>query len=112
MALTELTKGKIMKVEEFLKLVIETEGKVWDGLNYMMWEEQLEHSLKNYNVEQVDSKGGYEGGGEHMEVVLKITKDDDVKYVKVTGYYSSWDSSEWHAAKFVEPKEKTITVYE
>lgn len=63
------------------------------------------------NTEIVHEQGDCEGGGDHSEKVIHF-KDHDV-YIRVTGFYSSYDGTDWdNDWSEVKPKEKTITVYE
>jgi hypothetical protein len=63
--------------------------------------------------EEIDQIGG-ESEGSHWHSV-KYFKDHDV-YLKVTGYYSSYNGTDfddgWDSCEQVTPQEKTITVYE
>lgn len=60
------------------------------------------------DVIKVDDFGG-EGQGEKLWVVVKI----DGKFYRKSGYYSSYDGSEWDGPfREVSPVQKTITVYE
>jgi hypothetical protein len=58
----------------------------------------------------VHKEGDCEGGGDHSEKVFYFEKFDC--YVMVTGYYSSYNGTDWDEWQKVKPKEKTITVYE
>ncbi len=60
---------------------------------------------------QVYSKGG-EGQGEEWFAVT-LFEDHDV-YIRVDGFYTSYDGTSFDCAEFreVRPQEKTITVYE
>ena len=64
-----------------------------------------------------DSKGGSEGDGEDVELVIQFPSTDggispDI-LVKFEGYYSSYDGTTWEDdITQVFPKQKTITVYE
>lgn len=64
-------------------------------------------------VSVVERVGGGEGEGDHMHIVFRVADSHVEHFFKKSGYYSSWDSSDWDGA-FVEvhPREKTITVYE
>jgi hypothetical protein len=71
-------------------------------------------------VESVTVEGG-EGQGDSLHMVLKLTHPDyhDLglpapRYFRADGYYSSYDGRDWDGAELyeVEPREKTITVYE
>ncbi len=63
--------------------------------------------------EEIHQEGG-EGEGDHWESV-KYFKDHGV-YIKVVGYYQSYNGTEfydgWECCHNVKPQEKVITVYE
>ncbi len=62
-------------------------------------------------IETVYSKGGCEGGGDEAVRVFKFIDHGGI-CVKITGYYSSYEGTEWNGDwKEVKPQEKTITVY-
>jgi hypothetical protein len=70
----------------------------------------------------VRTKGGYEGGGEKVEVVVEVSPHIDgikkfsmeSRFFKKLGWYMSHDGVEfdYSGIKEVFPKLKTITVYE
>lgn len=63
--------------------------------------------LKLINEEQV----GGEGQGEHYHLVTKVSRDDDVVYIKHDGYYDSWNGREFDGMdsfKIVEPYMKQV----
>lgn len=62
-------------------------------------------------AEHVDNHGG-EGEGDDYWSVYKFTKGDDTVFVKFQGWYASYHGSDFNEWFFVEPKQKTITVYE
>lgn len=57
-----------------------------------------------------EDHGGGEGDGEERFVVMSIGD----QFFKVSGYYASWDGSNWDDATPVEvvPVEKTVIVFE
>lgn len=62
----------------------------------------------------VHSEGGFEGGGDYVERVFAITDgDQDVAYVRLIGYYSSYNGTSWgdDDPEVVYPKEVTVTQY-
>lgn len=74
-------------------------------------EKEILESLELGEYTEVDAYGG-EGQGDNYWKVLHFPKFD--YYIRADGWYASYNgsdmtSSEWY---FVEPKEKTITVYE
>lgn len=50
--------------------------------------------------------GGFEGGGEERYIVFKLGE----RYVKVTGYYTSWDGTFWEEGEVYEVKATPVTV--
>ena len=62
-------------------------------------------------VELIDNYGGEEQGSQYWSI-YKFTKGDESVFVKFNGYYASYVGSEFQEFMFVEPKQKTITVYE
>lgn len=71
------------------------------------------NNLNNNFVSAVDSWGG-EGQGDDIGFVLKINYEDNVYYLMVSGYYDSWNDTEWDDdnIRIVNPKEKVVTVWE
>ena len=69
-------------------------------------------------INEVDHYGG-EGRGDNYYDVFKIQRiqdEDDFVFIKISGYYSSYNGTEYEsfddAVSKVQPKEKTIIVYE
>lgn len=64
-------------------------------------------------VQVVDREGGYEGGGEYMHAIFELTHNGEVLgHVKMTGYYCSWNGSEWYPDLVrVYPHRVEVTVY-
>lgn len=58
-----------------------------------------------------ESVYGGEGQGEDYWSVYSFTKDDEKVYIKFDGWYQSYHGSEFTEWFFVEPKQKTITVF-
>ena len=58
----------------------------------------------------VDRYGG-EGEGDRYDATWKWTNGENVVYTKFSGWYQSFDGSEYEEWYFVEPKQKTITEY-
>jgi len=90
----EVLKEKISNVDEFAH------------------EDYSNEELGLGEIQEIHQEGG-EGEGSHWESV-KHFKDHNI-YIKVTGYYQSYngtDFSNWdRACSEVKPTEKTITVY-
>ena len=61
---------------------------------------------------EVDSYGG-EGQGETWWTVIHFKEIDT--YIKINGFYTSYDGTQfdgWGELSVVQPRQKTITVYE
>ena len=73
------------------------------------------YSWKNMNVSFtfVDSYGG-EGRGDEYWSVYKFTDNNtgEEVYVKFDGWYQSYNGAEYENCFVVQPKEKTVVVYE
>ena len=66
-----------------------------------------------FEYKGVDSYGG-EGQGSDFWSVIQIRNPDDHNeqyYIKFQGWYASYNGAEYDNWYFVEPKQKTITVY-
>jgi hypothetical protein len=68
---------------------------------------------KELDLTCVHSVGGHEGAGEHAERVFEHDNNGEKIFVKIEGYYSSYEGTEWESSiDLVTPREKVITVYE
>jgi hypothetical protein len=61
----------------------------------------------------VDAATGGEGAAEHIYMVFKVEFDDgSVKHYEKTGYYMSYEGSDWDGGFYrVDPKQVTVTKY-
>lgn len=58
-----------------------------------------------------EEEGDREGGGDYSCVVRHFTEHD--VYIEVTGYYSSYNGTDWDGGfEIVRPVKKTVVVYE
>ena len=67
-----------------------------------------------FEFKGVDSYGG-EGCGDDFWTVIETRLPDDpttTQLVKLRGWYASYVGAEYNGWNFVQPKQKTITVYE
>ena len=66
-----------------------------------------------FEYKGVDSYGGEDQGSDFYSVILIRNPDDhdEQYYIKFQGWYASYDGAEYHNWSFVEPKQKTITIY-
>lgn len=77
-----------------------------------------ERLIKRFLITEAQQKGG-EGQGEEYYNVFKITQttgDLETIYIKISGYYSSYEGAYYESFKdcvsLVKPVEKTIIVYQ
>ena len=64
-----------------------------------------------YMIKEVEHYGG-EGQGSSYWTVYSFTKNDETFYISFNGWYESYSGSVYSDYSLVEPKQKTITVYE
>ena len=66
-----------------------------------------------FGYKGVDSYGGEDQGSDFYSVILIRNPDnhDEQYYIKFQGWYASYNGAEYEGWSFVEPKQKTITVY-
>ena len=66
-----------------------------------------------FDYKGVDSCGGEGKGSDFYSVILirDPTNHDEQYYIKFQGWYASYNGAEYENWCFVEPKQKTITVY-
>jgi len=87
--------------------------KEWTDLGYHE-RTKIDEFLQSINLEFVGiEQVGGEGEGEHWHKVFHFPAHD--VYLKVTGYYASYDGTTFHGwqdVAVVRPEQKTITVYE
>ncbi len=65
---------------------------------------------KNIQFQHEDSYGG-EGQGDDYWSVYSFSRDGETIYVKFSGWYASYNGSEFNEWFFVQPQEKVITVF-
>lgn len=86
--------------------ILESKGKYSWGLG-SCWQ------IKDYTFEIVDEYGG-EGQGDNYWGVAKITKDNEEVFVRLSGWYQSYNGAEcdnYNDWELVEPKQVTETKY-
>ena len=66
-----------------------------------------------FEYKGVDSYGGEGHGPDFYSVILIRNPDnhDEQYYIKFQGWYASYNGAEYEGWSFVEPKQKTVTVY-
>lgn len=73
----------------------------------------LTYDVLGCTLKKVHSEGGCEGGGDHAEIVFGIMYNGAcVQHFRVTGYYSSYDGTDWDdVIEVVFPREVLVTQY-
>ena len=73
----------------------------------------LPFEYKGVEYKGVDNHGGEGQGSNFYGVILVRNPDnhDEQHYIKFQGWYASYNGAEYHNWSFVEPKQKTITIY-
>lgn len=66
-----------------------------------------------FEYKSVDSYGGENQGSDFYSVILIRNPDnhDEQYHLKFQGWYASYAGAEYDSWSFVEPEQKTITVY-
>lgn len=64
-------------------------------------------------VTQVEEWGG-EDEGSSIGYTVKFDVDGETIYLKITGYYDSWNGTDWDdgTVRLVKPVERMVTFYE
>ena len=83
----------------------------------LMYEDGYSKDWKSWDLpfeyKSVDSYGGENQGSDFYSVMLIRNPDnhDEQYYIKFQGWYTSYAGADYDDWSFVEPKQKTITVY-
>ena len=66
-----------------------------------------------FEYKGVDSHGGEGQGSDFYSVILirNPVNHDEQYHIKFQGWYASYGGAEYEGWSFVEPKQKTITIY-
>ena len=66
-----------------------------------------------FEYKGVDSYGGEDQGSNFYSVIIIRNPGNhgEQYYIKFQGWYTSYDGADYDSWSFVEPKQKTITVY-
>ena len=75
--------------------------------------EDWESDALPFEYKGVDSHGGEGQGSDFYSVILVRNPDnhDEQYHIKFQGWYTSYAGAEYDEWSFVEPKQKTITIY-
>lgn len=84
------------------------DGRYYDGVGDFT--ERCKSLCIDYSHE--DNHGGEGQGDDYWSVYKFFDAEGHQCFVKFNGYYASYSGSDYYEFFFVEPKEKTITVYE
>lgn len=88
--------------------------EIGESLNTFDYDGGPNETINGFELASVYSEGGTEGGGEHAEVVVGIFEgENDLAYIRLTGYYCSYEGTEWHESSIeqVYPREVVVTQY-
>ena len=101
----------------FNQMVTEYLNKNHEVCEELMYEggynKDWESDALPFEYKSVDSYGGEGQGSDFYSVILIRNSDnhDEQYHIKFQGWYASYDGAEYDSWSFVEPKQKTITVY-
>jgi hypothetical protein len=85
------------------------EGKAEDSENAKIKKEVEELTAQ---LVLVHESGGYSGGGEEVERIFMHKDKDEKIYIKISGFYSSYEGTEWsETIERMQPEQKTVTIY-
>ncbi len=93
-----------------------TDRDSWKGEDYRTkepYDETPEFFAERPDLDfkMVDRYGGEDCGSDYW-AVYSFTRGDETAMIQFWGWYQSFEGAEYEDWKFVEPKEKTVTVYE
>lgn len=76
-------------------------------------EETFDLHGEQITVEMVHSEGGHEGGGDHVERVIRMKVKGIEFYIRFTGFYASYEGTDFDDGNIerVYPREVTVTQY-
>lgn len=97
---------------DILKELSDFEGGVWEIVELAEYKDMPDSDFFKLfgESELVSQVGGYEGEGDYVSRVIHFKKHSF--YAKITGFYSSYEGTEWNNDwSEVKPQEKTIAVY-
>ena len=85
------------------------EELMYEGAYAMDWESDGLH----FDYKGVNSHGGEDQGSDFWTVILirNPINHDEQYHIKLQGWYASYNGAEFDSWSFVEPKQKTTTVY-
>ena len=100
-----------MALKETLESILEQLSE-YDKENFMDGygpEELFDNEM--ITVCRADSYGGEDMGSDYW-TVYSFSKNNETVFIKFYGWYASHYGSEYRGYKFVNPQQKTVTVYE
>jgi hypothetical protein len=70
-------------------------------------EKYCDFKLDGVSFKKEEEVGG-EDQGSHIHMVYSVNTESDTFFIKIDGYYSSYDSTEWQEPQVVEPYMKEV----
>lgn len=70
-------------------------------------------TAKDAVITLIEEVGG-EGAGDYIHLVFRVDRDGSTQWFKKTGYYRSYEGTDWTDGDLIEvtPQERTVIVYE
>jgi len=105
---------------EYLKSTKDADGS-YGSLNQMIWnvgkyvKDDLNFQLASVGwkmISQVDGYGGEGQGDKYYQIYSFFNPQGETVYIKLNGWYQSYNGAEYTDTFEVTPKQKTITAYE
>lgn len=75
-----------------------------------MYEDYDKDIIDGVEVKMVQQFGG-EGSGDDFYAIYSFDDGNEKVYLKFSGWYASYHGAEFSSKYYVEPEERTITVY-
>ena len=78
-------------------------------LNKLYWR------TSDYISDVIEKKLGYMAvDNDEIQIIFRITRisDNELGYIRFSGRYNSWDSSDYYSCEVVYPRKIETTVYE
>lgn len=98
---------------DVVQQMFQSEVQQESNYRYADDEEEFINTVDGHKIKfKLEDNYGGEGQGEQYWSVYSFEKDGKKVYVRFNGWYASYVGSEFVDWAFVEPKQKTITVYE
>ena len=101
-------------VTEYLDNRNHAEALMHPNYTKKWWNEPEDGDDTPFDFRSVASYGGEDCGSEYYNVIEVRLEDSPAEtlLVRIEGWYQPYNGADYSDWKFVEPKQKTITVYE